>query len=105
MKKVLITCLLGMGVLLPTEMVKSSVIYYSRIVDVAISGWVLTATSNPEDGTISTIEIIRASTMEVVLTQSCSGYSCAVGLSGLPGGVYIAKVTCTNTTYSKQFKW
>lgn len=102
MKQILIVCLLGIGMLLPSQEVKSSE-PYRRIVDVHIDFPALIADSDTEDGTISKIEIYKVSTGEKVRQTFCSGYSCSINLSGLPAGNYNAKVICQYTTYTQGF--
>ncbi|HRG87527.1 MAG TPA: Ig-like domain-containing protein [Chitinophagales bacterium] len=105
MKRILFACLLGAGTLLPSTEAKSSVVYFSKVVDVTISGWVLTAISQTEDGVINKIEVYHNGTMELVLYQACggTGYSCNLDVSDLASGTYTAKVYCTNTVYTEQF--
>ena len=103
MKQILIACLLGIGTLLPSNEVKSSVIYYARIVDIHISGWVLSANSQTEDGTISKMEVYLLSTGELMQTQGCNDYNCSMNLSSLHHGNYSVKITCQYTTVTKQF--
>ncbi|MFM2306538.1 MAG: hypothetical protein RLZZ367_1207 [Bacteroidota bacterium] len=106
MKQILLAALLSAGALLPSNEAKSSAVYsFHRVVDVTISGWVLNAFSQSENGVINQIEIYQNGTMTLVLYQACggSGYSCSVDLSDLADGTYTAKVYCTNTVYSEQF--
>lgn len=103
MKQILIACLLGIGTLLPSTEVKSSIVNYARTVNIHIDSWVLYADSQTEDGTISKIEVYRLSTGEKVRQQFCSGYSCSVNLNGLPAGNYSAKVICQYVTTTYQF--
>lgn len=106
MKKLMLMVALAAAICWPLEEVKATMVKpCHRIVDVNISGWVLYATSQTEDGTISKIEIYRNSDMALMLTQnSCSGYACSIDISSLAAGGYVAKVYCTYTTYNKQFK-
>lgn len=104
-KVVLLACLIGIGLLLPTAKVNSSVVnhFCKRVVDVSVEGFDLLCTSQSDDGTITKVEIHQQNPHRIVLTQYCSGYSCVVDLSGLPSGTYGAKVFCANTTYTEVF--
>jgi hypothetical protein len=67
-----------------------------------LEGSSLQATSDDYTGTITMIRIFNGSGAKV-RQQSCSGYSCSISLSGLPGGDYSAQVTTTLTTYYENF--
>ena len=104
MKQILIACLIGMGLLLPTAKVKSSVDYsffYKRVIDVGLEGYDLLATSDSETGTLVEVDVYQKSTGELVRNQSCSGYSCKVSLSGLPSGDYLVEVSTTLSYYQE----
>ena len=104
MKKLLFAVLVGLVALAPTQFVKSSIANaYHRVVEVNISGWVLYATSDTEDGTITKIEVLNHRGQVVLTENRCSGYSCSTSISGLPSGVYTAKVVCAYTTYTEVF--
>ena len=103
MKKFLLACLLGMGVLTPALEAKSSIAVMSRIVNITIEGWVLLATGDDASGSIQQIQIYDVSTGQIVRSQGCEGYSCSVSLSGLRTGTYLAVVISTNKVTKKQF--
>lgn len=105
MKKVVLVCLLGMGLLCPVAKVNSSVVnqFVHRIVDVTLDGAVLYATSESADGPISKVEIHHQNPHEIVLTEYCSGYSCTVDLGTLKPGTYAAKVFYANGIYTEVF--
>lgn len=103
MKAVLIALCLTICILPQATKAHSSFINLCKVVDVTITGWVLYATAATEDGEITKLEVFKLSNGEKVRSQNCSGYSCNVSLSGLPSGLYSAKVYCKNTTYTEQF--
>lgn len=103
MKKILLACLLGIGLLTPAIEAKSSIAIISRIVNITIEGWVLLANSDAASGTIQQIQIYDVATGVLVRTQNCEGYSCTASLSGLRPGVYLAVVITTNAVTKKQF--
>lgn len=106
MKQILIACLLGIGALLPTTEVKSSVISYYKKVDIHVLGGVLFATSQAGDGAISKLEVRDAATNALLLMEnSCGGYSCSLDISDLSSGTYVAKVYCANTTHTEAFNY
>src|SRR4051812_18490689 len=102
MKRMLIVCLLGMGLLLPYNKITAKEFFTKRIVDVYKDGWALHATSDDHTGNITTVRIFNGSGAKV-LQQSCSGYSCTVSLVGLPAGDYTAQVTTSMTVYTETF--
>ncbi|MDB5285018.1 MAG: hypothetical protein JWO06_4093 [Bacteroidota bacterium] len=98
MKRIFISCLLGISLLLPsiaaksnTINAKSKTIGFSRIINVAVEGYVLFSNSDSKSGSIYRVEIYNES-MQLVLVQNCSGYKVAVDLSSLPSGNYEAAV-------------
>ena len=104
MKKLLFAALLAAVCCWPLEEVKATIANaYHRAVEVNISGWVLYATSDTEDGTITKIEVLNHRGQVVLTENGCSGYSCSTSISGLPSGVYTAKVVCAYTTYTEVF--
>lgn len=106
MKQILIACLLGIGALLPSNEVKSSVVHFFKKVDIHVSSCVLFATSQGGDGPISRLEVYDTGTMQLLLVEnSCGGYSCSIDLSDLNPGQYTAKVYCANTTHTEGFAY
>lgn len=104
MRTIMLVCLLSTGLLLPIAKVKSSGVsnLTHRIVDCYKEGYVLVATSEPADGTITKVEIFDFYNV-LQLTESCSGYVCYVDLNSLHSGRYTAKVTTANTVYYEGF--
>lgn len=104
MKRILIVCLLGMGLLLPAT--KSTAKEFSRkeiskrIVDVMIEGDVIELTSDAGSGTLVNCKIWDMG-KHLVLQQYVSGYADAVDVSDLTAGWYSVQVFTTGTTYSE----
>lgn len=105
MKKQLMVCLLGIGLLLPESKANSSGVkyFFNRIVDCNLQGYDLLVTSDTEDGSINKVEIYNSSTQQLEMTEYSSGYSCSVDVGDLEKGEYEAKVYCTYTTYTERF--
>ena len=104
MKKFLLACLLGMGMLTPAIEAKSSMItIISRIINIHIEGWVFLASAGPSSGNLQQIQIYDANTSELVRTQNCDGSSCSISLSGLRPGMYLGVVIATNEVTKKKF--
>jgi len=107
MKRILIVCLLGMGLLLPAtnltakEFSKKEV-FKKRIVDCFLEGDILIVTSDANTGTLSNVKIWSGG-KQLVLQQSVSGYEDEVDLSSLPSGYYSAQVFTSLTVYSENF--
>ena len=104
MKKLLFVCLLGLGMLLPSTTVTAKESVKHRIVDIGLEGYVLTANSEKEDGTIDLIEVRKLPDGKLMASEGCNDYTCSVDISGLPSGSYVVKVFATYTTYEMQFK-
>lgn len=102
MKRILITCLLGIAMLLGNTATAEKAKTVKRAVDCYKEGYVLVATSEPADGTITKVEIFDFYDV-LQLTESCSGYVCYVDLNSLHSGRYTAKVTTANTVYYEGF--
>lgn len=104
MRTIVMVCLLGAGLLLPTAKVKSSVnTVICRIVDVNVQQDILLASSDAQTGGITKVKVYDADEV-LVLTQQCGGgYSCEVDISGLHSGNYTAQVITTLTTYTEGF--
>jgi len=104
MKKFLLVCLLGMGALLPATTTTAKESISKRIINVTMEDWVLVGTSQTEDGPIVNMSVLTVPGGTRVASQSCSGYTCSLNISGLPSGAYVVWVTTTNSNFSKQFK-
>ena len=103
MKRMLIVCLLGMGLLLPSTNSTANG-FSKRIVDVYIEGMALRCTSDVNTGGITLVEIFNSSNVKVrQQTYDIPGYSVSVNISILGSGSYTAKVTTTLTTYTEGF--
>ena len=104
MKKILLACLLGMGMLTPAIEAKSSMVtIISRIINITIEGWVFLASSGPASGNIQQIQIYDAYTGTLVRSQECAETSCSMNLSGLRSGMYLGVVIATNEVTKKKF--
>ena len=103
MKKYLLALFLGIGTILPTSELKSSVVAQSRLISITIEGWALTANSDATSGNILQIQIYRVSDWALMRTQSCGGPSCTISLTGLAPDYYLAYVIAQNATASKRF--
>lgn len=106
MKKFILPALICVGLLLPAITNTSNAAKYNHRLTTLIEGWVLSATSNNEEGNIKRIEIYRIPTGEFARAQDYAGTSnfAAIDLQGLPHGNFSARVYCTNVVATKQFK-
>ncbi len=107
MKKIFLFGLISMALLLPAvNTTTNAAAKFKKEVITSISGWVLLANSGTEDGPIKSIEVYRLSTGETVRKVEFDGqsYEASVDLKGLPGGGYSARICCTYTIVTKQFK-
>ncbi len=106
MKKLFLSFLIALGMLLPTvnNTADAASHFAKREVVTSIQDWVYLATSGTEDGVINKIQIYRLSTGEMVRSQEFGDYSASVDLKGLPSGGYSARVICQYITVTKQFK-
>ena len=87
MKQILMLCLIGMGLLLPTTKISSAgYSFFHRSVDVNIEGRSLLASSDTEDGPLTEIDIYNNSTKELIESRACSGYSWTLNLSSFAKG-------------------
>lgn len=120
MKRILIVCLIGMGLLLPTTNLtaknflanlsnNSSGIHTPlaercsrRAVNVLIDNEVLSVTSDASTGTLIWIKIYNDS-KALVQSNWISGYSDAVSVSGLESGAYSCTIHTTVGNYSANF--
>lgn len=100
MKRILIVCLLGMGLLLPATTITAKEIISKRIFDVWMEGDVLIATSDATTGALVNLKVWNSS-KQMVLQQGISGYYSEVDLSSLPTGYYTAVVTSASSGYSE----
>ena len=104
MKKFLLVCLLGAGLLLPSTTITAKETLKHRIINVGIEGWVLTANSQKEDGPITLLEIRKVPDGKLMHSQTCNDYTTFVNISGLPAGSYVVNVVATNKTFQQQFR-
>lgn len=102
MKRILIVCLLGMGLLLPVQQITANAFSLKRIVDVWIENAILIVTSDSGTGTLKTAKIKNADN-QTVLEEDISGYYDNVDVSSLRPGTYTAYITTTLTTYTEGF--
>ena len=102
MKRILIVCLLGMGLLLPSTTITAKEFSKresaKRFVDVWLEGATLQATSDAQSGTLVRMKIFNTA-KQLVLNETLSGYEDAVDVSGLPNGFYSVQVFTTNSPY------
>lgn len=105
MKKLFLSFLIALGLLLPTvNNTANAAGHYKQQIIQVITDWTYFVTSGTEDGIIKKIEIIRLSTGETVRMQEFADYNGAVDLKGLPSGGYSARITCQYVTVTRQFK-
>ena len=103
MKKILLVCLLGLGMLLPTNNVSAAKEHaHIRKIGVMIDGNVLIASSDRTDGPISMLEVKALPDGKLWASQSCNDYTCSTDVSNLPTGLYVAQVY---TAYGKCTTW
>lgn len=102
MKRILIVCLLGMGLLLPSTNITAKEFIVKRVIDLFLESDVLTITSDAGTGTLVHVNIYDNHEHKV-LGQDLSGYSDYVDLSSLPNGNYSAHVTSTLSNYTEGF--
>lgn len=105
MKQILIVCLLGIGLLLPSTTITakefpSKEISKKRIVDIWMEGDAAHITSDASTGTLVTCKIWDPG-KHLVLQESISGYADDVDVSGLSSGYYSIQVFTTLTVYSE----
>lgn len=98
MKRILIVCLLGMGLLLPVQQLTANGFSFKRIVDVFMEANILIASSDSGTGTLVSVTIKNGNN-QTVLQEDVSGYYDTVDLSSLSPGNYTAYVTTTLTGY------
>ena len=104
MKRIVIVCLLGMGLLLPAT--NNAAKGFSkkeiskRIVDCYLEGDALSITSDEGTGTLVTVKIWDTG-KHLKLQESISGYADAVDVSGLTAGNYSVQVFTSLTVYSE----
>lgn len=106
MKNILLACLLGIGTLLPTSEVKSSIVKnISKIIDIGIEQNILSANSGESDGKLKEIQIYDISTGRIVSSTPCEGFSTYISIAELPSGKnYIAYVIAENNVGTLKFK-
>ncbi len=111
MKRILTTCLLGIGSLLLTTTAPckanasthfSTTHALRRIVSVSVQGYDLLITSSGGSGAISTVTVFTTGYTKLI-EQGCSGYECVVNIADLKHGTYIARVTTTSGTTEHTF--
>lgn len=100
MKRILIVCLLGMGLLLPSTTITANNFFINRIIDVLLEGDWVEITSDAGTGTLTNV-IIYNSQEQKVLAEALSGYTDGVDVGGLPGGSYKVRVYTTLTSYTE----
>ena len=103
MKKLLLVCLLGLATFIPNVQAKSSMSVMSRILDIHIEGWALSANSDDASGLIQQIQIYDINTGKLMISQNFKDYSAKVNISQLPAGNYVGVVICTNDVRKLQF--
>ncbi len=104
MKRILIVCLLGMGLLLPATKTTAKENTINKQLKRAIEVWsetgICIAASDVNTGTLCTMKIINSSKVKV-LEESISGYYDEVDVSGLSSGYYTVQIITSLTTYSQ----
>jgi hypothetical protein len=100
MKKVFVTCLMALGMLLPVSETTAKESAAKSIINILIDDEVLRASSQEQDGPI--VKIVLLNDMrQIVQTEMCGyGYYCETYLRDLPAGLYIARVETTKTSYA-----
>ena len=98
MKRILIVCLLGMGLLLPSTTITAKEFFVKRIVNCYLEGNVLIATSSGSSGTLTDMKIFDTGKHKV-LEQALSGTEDAVDVSGLAAGYYSVQVFTTGSPF------
>ena len=95
---------MGLCALLPAAESKTAKYFLvsSRTVDVNVEGFTLLAVSDAESGELVRIEIY-SSRGGLETSKECSGYSCAIGISGLPAGMHRAHVITEYGWYDEWF--
>jgi hypothetical protein len=95
MRKILVVCLLGIGMLLPALQTTARE-EVKKIVNCTLEDEVLLANSSGEDGTITKV-IVTNTARQIVASQECGGYFCDVYLGDLPAGSYSAQIHTSRT--------
>lgn len=100
MKRILIVCLLGMGLLLPITNITAKEVIVKRTLDVFLEEDNIAITSDANSGSLTLVKVYNSNKVKVI-EESCSGYYHAVDASSLPSGLYSVVVYTTLTTYSE----
>ncbi len=101
MKKVLIVCLLGMGLMLPNNNITAKESVVKRFVDILKEGDILLSTSDEISGEILKVDVYKNG--QLVLTEEVGDYVSYINISALSRGTYVAQVTAANDNYAEQF--
>lgn len=100
MKRILIVCLLGMGLLLPISNITAKELIVKRTIDVYVEEDNIAITSDANSGSLTLVKVFNSNKVKVI-EESCSGYYHSVDASSLPSGLYSVVVYTTLTTYSE----
>ncbi len=90
--KMILTCLLGIAMLLGQTAWTTAPKTAHRIVDCDLEGHVLLASSQSEDGHITLIRVYNLNGPTLAIEKECYSYSEEVDISGLKHGSYQAKI-------------
>jgi hypothetical protein len=102
MKRILIVCLLGMGLLLPSANITAKEFFTKRIIDVWTDADALEVSSDANTGGILLVKIFEGP--DLVMHQSFSGgYYYKMDVSSLGAGTYTARVFTNLTVYNEAF--
>lgn len=100
MKRILIVCLLGMGLLLPVTNITAKEVIVKRTIDVYSEEDIIAITSDVNSGSLTLVKVYNSSKVKVI-EETCSGYYHEINASSLPSGMYSVVVYTTLTTYSE----
>jgi len=104
MKKFLLLCLLGLGMLAPTNTITAKEHAGKKIIKVIMENQVYLASSEPADGPITHMDVKTLPGGVCVASTDCGDYNCSLDVSQLPSGSYVLRVYTTYRMFEKQFK-
>lgn len=102
MKRILVVCLLGIGMVMSVNQSKAAIINHRKIIDHHIEGWTLSISSDEKSGELIRVFIYDANGFHIA-THYCSGYTCTININELSAGLYYLKIEAAHQTKKIQF--
>jgi hypothetical protein len=109
MKKTLLYCLIGLGLLLPSiaaksVVAKSSIVSRaSKVISAYLDGTAYIVNSDTKTGQLQSVVIIDLDTQQEVVNQQLTGYKADLNLGGLPSGHYESQIYAQYGQFQQQF--